>query len=123
MAKKTELKAVEPIKETVDNSAELLARRAEKDKETEQTEAELKLAQEQFKREAAGQQAAVAEPLLRWFQSEGLQEPIASVVSAYGNLAMAISKFMKPSSERTVALRKLLESKDAAIRAMFTAAE
>lgn len=108
------------VAEIIDNSEELLKRRAEKDAEIAQNEAALKIAQEQFQREAAGQQAAPSDPLLRWFNSEGLQQPFAGVVSAYGNLAKAICKFITPSAERTETLRDLLRSKDGAIRAMLT---
>lgn len=82
-------------------------------------EAEIKKAQDSFKKEPK----VADEPMLRWFSSDGLEEPIAGVVTAYGNLARAMVKFFTPSAERSAALRKLLESKDAAIRAMFTVAE
>lgn len=54
--------------------------------------------------------------LLRWFESSHLPAHLQVVVKPYQQLALDLS--VQPSSaELTVALRKLLESKDAAVRA------
>lgn len=54
--------------------------------------------------------------LLRWFDPTHLPIPLKSVMEEYRKLAVFIVKNQPASAERTVALRKLIESKDAAIR-------
>lgn len=60
----------------------------------------------------------VEERMMRWFEwahlpNEGLRE----VSSHFAELAHTICSLLDPGPERTVALRKLLEAKDAAVRA------
>ena len=55
--------------------------------------------------------------LLRYFEYKHLPERLQDVSRPFENLAVKICGRIKPSPERTVALRKLLESKDAAVRA------
>ena len=57
------------------------------------------------------------DPLLRWFNSDHLRPELQTVVGVYRNLAVGMVTALPASAERTVALRKLLESKDAAVRA------
>lgn len=57
------------------------------------------------------------EPLLKWFDYSHLPESLKVVSCQFFNLAIYITTTLPPSAERTVALRKLLESKDAAVRA------
>jgi hypothetical protein len=57
------------------------------------------------------------EPLLRWFESGHLRIDLQPLVESFKGLAVLIVATNSPSAERTVALRKLLESKDAAVRA------
>lgn len=54
------------------------------------------------------------EPLLRWFKTVFSQTDVGGV---YLTAAESVCGFLPPSTERTVALRKLLESRDAAARA------
>ena len=54
------------------------------------------------------------EPLLQFFTVE---QPHADVSGGFCNLAHEIVAFLPRNPERTVALRKLLEAKDAALRA------
>lgn len=63
---------------------------------------------------------AVDEKILIYFKHGHLPESLASVSSGFAYLAMNIVKLPR-SAERTVALRKLLESKDAAVRAALPA--
>ena len=57
------------------------------------------------------------EPILRFFKWEHLPSRLAGVSQPFGLLADIIVRDLPRSAERTVALRKLLESKDAAVRA------
>lgn len=57
------------------------------------------------------------EPLLRYFEYAHLREPLQEVSQPFGQLAHRLVEILPRSAERTVALRKLLESKDAAVRA------
>lgn len=57
------------------------------------------------------------EPMLRWFEYSHLREPMQTVSKGFAWLADEIVETVPRSPERTVALRKLLESKDAAVRA------
>lgn len=55
--------------------------------------------------------------MLRWFAFEHLPEHLRAVSEPFGELACVLVDTLPRSPERTVALRKLLESKDAAVRA------
>lgn len=57
------------------------------------------------------------EPMMRWFAYEHLPERLQGVSQPFWQLANYICHEIPRSPERTVALRKLLESKDAAVRA------
>ena len=57
------------------------------------------------------------EPMLRWFEYAHLPERLQANSKPFHDLARQIVSNIPPSAERTVALRKLLESKDAAVRA------
>lgn len=69
-------------------------------------------------RETAKEQAAT-EPLLRFFRFEHLPESLQEISRPYSILASLLLDTVPRSAERTVALRKLLESKDCAVRAML----
>lgn len=56
------------------------------------------------------------EPIMRYFRYEHLPERLQVVSKPFHTLATGIL-LLERSPERTVALRKLLESKDAAVRA------
>lgn len=58
------------------------------------------------------------EPLLRHFQYAHLPEPLRNVSEAFCELATDVCLNISSRPERTVALRKLLEARDAAVRAM-----
>lgn len=58
-----------------------------------------------------------AEPILQFFAYEHLREELRAVSKPFGDMAAQIVETLPRDPERTVALRKLLESKDAAVRA------
>lgn len=63
------------------------------------------------------------EPILQFFRYAHLPEQLGAVSKPFGELAELIVETLPRNPERTVALRKLLEAKDAAVRARLFAAE
>lgn len=59
------------------------------------------------------------EHILQFFKWEHLPPHLAEVSKPFGEMAHAIVDKLPRNPERTVALRKLLESKDAAVRALI----
>lgn len=57
------------------------------------------------------------DPILRFFAYGHLPPTLADVSAHFAHLAGVIVEYVPRNAERTVALRKLLESKDAAVRA------
>lgn len=57
------------------------------------------------------------EPMLQFFAFEHLRPDLQVVSSQFAALAESIVHDLPRNPERTVALRKLLEAKDAAVRA------
>lgn len=57
------------------------------------------------------------EPIMQFFEHAHLPPHLAAVSAPYAELAQCIVHSLPRNAERTVALRKLLESKDAAVRA------
>lgn len=57
------------------------------------------------------------EPIMQWFKYDHLSETLAGVSKPFCDLAFALTETLPRNPERTVALRKLLEAKDAAVRA------
>ena len=60
---------------------------------------------------------AVTEPILQFFRWFHLPEHLAAVSRPFGLMAEHVVRTLPRNPERTVALRKLLEAKDAAVRA------
>jgi len=58
-----------------------------------------------------------AEPIVQFFAWLHLPERLQDVSKPFGELAYRIVETLPRNPERTVALRKLLEAKDAAVRA------
>lgn len=58
------------------------------------------------------------EHIMQFFAYAHLPEHLANVSVHFANMADMIVKKLPRNPERTVALRKLLEAKDAAVRAM-----
>ena len=54
--------------------------------------------------------------MLKWFAFGHLPEHLKEVSFHFRELAVSICQLVEPGPERTVALRKLLEAKDAAVR-------
>ena len=57
------------------------------------------------------------EPILQFFRYEHLHRPLREVSRPFCELAHEVVRSLPRNPERTVALRKLLEAKDAAVRA------
>lgn len=58
------------------------------------------------------------ERILKWFDYDHLPEHLQTVSKLFADLAVEIVDDIEPGPERTVSLRKLLEAKDAAVRAV-----
>lgn len=56
-------------------------------------------------------------PLLKFFRYEHLPQALREVSKPFGILATEVCRLTPAGAEQTVALRKLLEAKDAAVRA------
>lgn len=61
--------------------------------------------------------ATTRDPILQFFSYAHLPEHLALVSAPFSTLADQIIQTLPRNPERTVALRKLLEAKDAAVRA------
>lgn len=59
------------------------------------------------------------DPILKFFHYEHLPERLRFVSQDFCGLALHIVSTVPQNAERSVALRKLLEAKDAAVRAMI----
>lgn len=59
----------------------------------------------------------MTEPILQFFKYEHLPEKLQAVSRPFGGLAETLVTTLPRNPERTVALRKLLEAKDACVRA------
>lgn len=58
--------------------------------------------------------------MLKWFAWQHLPAHLQAVSAPFGYLAEKIVGTIQSGPERTVALRKLLEAKDAAVRAVVS---
>lgn len=58
--------------------------------------------------------------MMKWFAFSHLPERLQVVSSKFYEVACSICALIESGPERTVALRKLLEAKDAAVRATVT---
>jgi hypothetical protein len=56
----------------------------------------------------------------KWFAFAHLPEKLQGVSRPFHDLGVLITQRIEPGPERTVALRKLLEAKDAAVRAVVS---
>lgn len=59
----------------------------------------------------------IPDRMMKWFHYEHLPPGLQSVSSPFYHAAASMCEMLEPGPERTVCLRKLLESKDAAVRA------
>lgn len=60
-----------------------------------------------------------AEPIMQFFAWGHLPPHLQAVSKPFGELAHKVVEELPRNPERTVALRKLLEAKDAAVRALL----
>lgn len=58
-------------------------------------------------------------PILRYFAYAHLDEHLQAVSRPFGELAEQMEELLPDGPEKSTALRKLLEGKDAAVRAML----
>lgn len=56
------------------------------------------------------------EPMLKFFKYDHLPDAMKANSRPFGELALYVAQHMPRNPERTVALRKLLEAKDCAVR-------
>ena len=61
----------------------------------------------------------MSEPILQFFKYEHLPAHLQAVSKPFGDMANDICNTLPRNPERTVALRKLLEAKDCAVRALL----
>lgn len=64
----------------------------------------------------------VVEPIMQFFAYDHLPATLQAVSKHFGQLAQLIVTTLPRNAERTVALRKLLEAKDAGVRAILAKA-
>ena len=67
----------------------------------------------------AGNQAQPAEHIMQFFAYQHLPPALQAVSKPFGDMAEKIVTDLPRNPERTVALRKILEAKDAAVRAFI----
>lgn len=67
----------------------------------------------------ARQQNMPADPLMQFFKYDHLRPALQNISRPFGELAAHIVTTLPRNPERTVALRKLLEAKDCAVRAVL----
>lgn len=65
-------------------------------------------------------QAISEERMVKWFAYAHLPPHLQEVSKQFHGIACNIAEQIQPGPERTVALRKLLEAKDAAVRAVVS---
>lgn len=63
--------------------------------------------------------AAQTDPIMKHFRFGHLPVGLQNVSRRFGEVAMWMFKELPRNAERTVALRKLLEAKDAAVRSVI----
>lgn len=59
--------------------------------------------------------------IIRWFETDHLPQHLAIVVQEMGEVARWLDEKLPEGAEKATALRKLLEAKDAAVRATIEA--
>lgn len=84
---------------------------------TDRQEAALAGSVETYADKAQEQMETSEEPILRYFEFAHLPERLQTVSQSFYQLAHHLVRELPRNPERSTALRKLLESKDAAVRA------
>lgn len=85
----------------------------------EQLKAQLSDSEKRLIEKAMGPAAPTPEHIMQFFAHAHLPPALAAVSKPFGDLAEQIVASLPRNPERTVALRKLLEAKDAAVRAFI----
>lgn len=67
----------------------------------------------------SGELVNVNEPIMQFFGYDHLPEPLRNISKPFCDLATGLLAVLPRNPERTVALRKLLEAKDCAVRAFI----
>jgi len=57
--------------------------------------------------------------IMQFFSYDHLPEPMKSVSKKFGDLAIEMNEHLPENPEKSVALRRLLEAKDCAVRAII----
>ena len=65
----------------------------------------------------------MSNPILRYFAYDHLKTPLRGVSQQFHELAHVVAETLPPGAETSTALRKLLEGKDAAVRAALDIAQ
>jgi len=71
--------------------------------------------------ESNGGDSLKQDRMMKWFEYSHLPPHLQDTSRQFHNLAVHINTYIASGPERTVALRKLLEAKDAAVRATLHA--
>lgn len=71
------------------------------------------------KAEAAPKPAAPVDPIMQYFKADHLPSQLRAISEPFCALARDMVEKLPRNPERSVALRKLLEGKDAAVRALM----
>ena len=61
----------------------------------------------------------MTDPIMQFFSYKHLPEAMQKVSAPFCELAEKVAAELPPNAERAIALRKLLEAKDAAVRAVI----
>jgi hypothetical protein len=76
-------------------------------------------AEREAQERAEAEERRALEPLLQFFEYGHLPIHLRTVSAHFGDLARLVTETLPRNPERTVALRKLLEAKDCAVRAVL----
>jgi hypothetical protein len=71
---------------------------------------------------SVGREQLAPDPILQFFSYEHLPPHLQTISREFAGIASYLVENLPRNAERTVALRKLLESKDAAVRARLARA-
>lgn len=105
--------------ETPDQATDRATAEALGDGSQEQPLTELEQIQQHDALERARAEREGEEPMLKFFSFNHLPAKLRAQSARFCDLAVTLVRLAPRSAERTVALRKLLESKDAAVRALL----
>jgi hypothetical protein len=59
----------------------------------------------------------IQDRMIKWFEWDHVPDDLKQICESFSRLADIVVQDIEPGPERTVALRKLLEAKDSAVRA------